>query len=139
MRDSMGVVVYIAIPTGNFVLTEGVTAHPFEVLVGSSSTTTNFVGRPPGSPPAAWFNVPQYFGMANLSLQAPANPNLLLSSGTTTGNPLTSGHLFFNNVNFASSADASGGRESMFALAGPDIQVYNSVFVSGSNQDLDSF
>jgi hypothetical protein len=139
MRDSMGVVVYIAIPTGNFVLTEGVTAHPFEVLVGSSSTTTNFLGRPPGSPPAAWFNVPQYFGMANLSLQAPANPNLLLSSGTTTGNPLTSGHLFFNNVNFASSADASGGRESMFALAGPDIQVYNSVFVSGSNQDLDIF
>jgi|ERR1700677_1289117 hypothetical protein len=77
--------------------------------------------------------------MANLSLQAPANPNLLLSSGTTTGNPLTSGHLFFNNVSLASSADASGGRESMFAIAGPDIQVYNSVFLSGSNQDLDIF
>jgi hypothetical protein len=139
IKGSMGFVVYIAIPTGNFVLTEGVTAHPFEVLVGSSSTTTNFLGRPPGAPPAAWFNVPQYFGMANLSLQAPANPSLLLSSGTTTGNPLTSGHLFFNNVSFASSADASGGRESMFAIAGPDIQVYNSVFASGSNQDLDIF
>jgi hypothetical protein len=25
----------------------------------------------------------------------------------------------------------------MFAIAGPDIQVYNSVFLSGSNQDLD--
>jgi hypothetical protein len=139
MRGSMGVVAYITIPAGNFVLTEGVTAHPFEVLVGASSTATNFLGRPPGSPPAAWFNIPQYFGMANLSLQAPANPSLLLSSGTTTGNPLTSGHLFFNNVNFASSADASGGRESMFAIAGPDIQVYNSFFLSGSNQDLDIF
>ena len=77
--------------------------------------------------------------MANLSLQAPANPSLLLSSGTTTGNPLTSGHLFFDNVNFASSADASGGGESMFAIAGPDIQVYNSYFLSGSNQDFDIF
>ena len=139
LKGAMGFVVYIAIPAGNFVLTEGVTAHPFEVLVGSSSTATNFLGRPPGSPPAAWFNVPQYFGMANLSLQAPANPSLLLSSGTTTGDPLTSGHLFFNNVNFASTADASGGRESMFAIAGPDIQVYNSSFLSGSNQDLDIF
>ena len=139
IKGSMGFVVYIAIPTGNFVLTKGVTAHPFEVLVGSSSTTTNFLGRPPGSPPAAWFNVPQYFGMANLSLQAPANPSLLLSSGTTTGHPLTSGHLFFDNVSFASSADASGGGESMFAISGPDIQVYNSDFLSGSNQDLDIF
>jgi hypothetical protein len=25
----------------------------------------------------------------------------------------------------------------MFAIAGPDIQVYNSVFLSGSSQDLD--
>jgi hypothetical protein len=139
MGASTGVVAYISIPAGNFVLTEGVTAHPFEVLVGASSTATNFLGRPPGLPPAAWFNIPQYFGMANLSLQAPANPSLLLSSGTITGNPLTSGHLFFNNVNFASSADASGGRESMFAIAGPDIQVYNSFFLSGSNQDLDIF
>jgi hypothetical protein len=27
----------------------------------------------------------------------------------------------------------------MFAIAGPDIQGYNSVFLSGSNQDLDIF
>ena len=136
---SKGFVVYITIPAGNFVLTGGVTAHPFEVLVGSSPTATNFLGRPSSSPPAAWFNIPQYFGMANLSLQAPANPNLLLSSGTTTGNPLTSGHLFFNNVHFASTADASDGRETMFELAGPDIQVYNSFFLSGSNQNVDIF
>jgi hypothetical protein len=130
-------VAYITIPAGNFVLTGGVTAHPFEVLLGSSSTATNFLGQPRGSPPVAWFNVPQYFGMANLSLQAPANPNLLLSSGTTTGSPLTSGHLFFSDVHFASTTDASNGQESMFALAGPDIQVYNSFFLSGSNQDFD--
>ena len=77
--------------------------------------------------------------MENLSLQAPANPNLLLSSGTTTGNPLTSGHLFFANVNFSSTSDASNGAEQMFAIAGPDIQVYNSTFLSGSNQAFDIF
>ena len=110
---------------------------PLRFLLGVSSTATNFLGRPPGSPPAAWFSVPQYFGMANLSLEAPANPNLLLSSGTTTGNPLASGHLFFSDVNFASTADASAGRELMFAIAGPDIQVYNSFFLSGSNQAFD--
>jgi hypothetical protein len=137
IKGAKDFVVYIAIPAGNFVLTGGVTAHPFEVLVGASSTATNFVGQPRGSPPAAWFNIPQYFGMANLSLLAPANPHLLLSSGTTTGNPLTSGHLFFNNVHFASTLDATNGEESMFALAGPDIQVYNSFFLSGSFQDLD--
>ena len=127
----------ITVPAGIFVLTSGVVARPFEVLVGSSSASTRFVGRPPGLPPAAWFTVPQYFGMANLSLQAPANPNLLTSSDVTTGSPRTSGHLFFSGVNFASSSDASNGGERMFILAGPDIQVYNSVFLSSSNQDFD--
>jgi hypothetical protein len=130
-------VAYITIPAGTFVLTGGVTAHPYEVLLGSSPTLTKFVGQPKASPPTAWFTVPQYFGMANLALVAPANPNLLLSSGTTTGNPLTCGHLFFNNISFSSTSDASNGAESMFALAGPDIQVYNSYFLSNSNQVFD--
>jgi len=130
-------VAYLSIPTGTFVLTGGVTAHPYEVLVGSSSTSTKFVGQPKGSPPAAWFTVPQYFGLTDLALEAPANPNLLLSSGTTTGNPLTSGHLFFNDIHFSSTSDASNGAESMFSVAGPDIQVYDSYFLSNSNQDFD--
>ena len=130
-------VAYIAIPAGTFVLTDQVTTHPFEVLVGSSSTSTNFIGRPRNLPPVTWFNVSPHFGMANLSLTAPANPNLLLSPGVQTGNPLTSGHLFFNGVNFTSTLDASKGAESMFALAGPDIQVYNSFFLSNSNQVFD--
>jgi hypothetical protein len=130
-------VAYLTVPAGMFVLTGGVTARPYEVLVGSSPTLTKFVGRPRGSPPTAWFTVPQHFGMTDLALEAPANPNLLLSSGTTTGNPLTSGHLFFNNIDFKSSADASNGAEMMFLLAGPDIQVYNSYFLSNSNQAFD--
>jgi Pectate lyase superfamily protein len=132
-------VVYISIPAGNFLLTDGVTTHSYEVLLGASPTTTNFIGKPKGKPPTAWFNVPQFFGMANLSLTAPANPNLLLSTGTLTGDPLTSGHLFFNNVNFTSTSDATGGAEYMFSVAGPDIQVYNSDFLSGSNQVFDMY
>jgi hypothetical protein len=132
-------VVYIQLPAGNFVLTSGVTAHPFEVLLGSSSTATNFIGKPKDAPPPAWFNVPQNFGMANLSLRAPANPNLLLSTGTLTGSPVTSGHLFFSHLDFASTSDTSNGAENMFAVAGPDIQVYDSSFLSGSNQVFDIF
>jgi hypothetical protein len=135
--DATDVVVHIAVPIGNFVLTGGVTGHPHEVLVGASPSETNFLGKPKGLPPPAWFNVPQYFGMANLSFLAPANPNLLLSTGTTSGNPSLCGHLFFSNVHFASTTDASNGSEIMFAVAGPDIQIYNSYFLSNSYQSLD--
>ncbi len=129
--------VYITIPAGKFVLKSGVKPHSYEVLAGASPSTTHFLGSPPAAPPAAWFTVPQHFGLANLSLEAPANPYLLISADSTTGSPLTSGHLFFNNVSFQSTSDASHGLEAMFALAGPDIQVYNSFFLSGSNQDFD--
>ena len=139
IKGSTNFVVYIALPAGNFVLSGLVRLHSYEVLIGLSPTATNFIGRPKGLPPAAWFSLSQYSGMANLSLQAPANPNLLLSSGTTTGNPLNSGHLFFDNVHFASTTDASNGSETMFELAGPDIQVYDSFFSSNSNQDFDIF
>ena len=84
-----------------------------------------------------WFGAPQHFGLANLSLEAPANPSLLAATDSKTGNPATSGHLFFSNLNFKSTADASGGREQMFLVAGPDIQIYNSTFLSGSTQVLD--
>jgi hypothetical protein len=130
-------IAYITIPPGTFLLTGGVTGHPFEVIAGSSPALTKFIGSPKGPPPAAWFTVPQHFGLTNLSLQAPANPNLLVSTGTLTGNPLASGHLYFNNISFSSTSDVSNGKEMMFLLAGPDIQVYNSFFLSGSNQVFD--
>jgi hypothetical protein len=47
--------------------------------------------------------------------------------------------LFFSDVRFASTTDATNGRETMFAVAGPDIQVYNSFFLSNSNQSFDIF
>ena len=59
-------VAYFNIPPGTFVLTGAITAHPYEVLIGSSPTMTKFVGQPKASPPAAWFNVPHYFGLTDL-------------------------------------------------------------------------
>jgi Pectate lyase superfamily protein len=130
-------VAYIAVPAGTFLLKGPIQGRSFEVLAGSSPTLTKFIGQPPNSPPSAWITAPNYFGLINLSFQAPANPNLLISTGTLTGNPVLSGHLFFDNINFSSTSDASNGAEMMFLLAGPDIQVYNSSFLSNSNQVFD--
>ena len=130
-------VVYIAIPAGDFMLASGVAAHSYEFLNGASAGSTRFLGKPKSSPPKVWFAVPQHFGLANLSLEAPANPSLLASTDSTTGNPATSGHLFFSNLNFKSNLDAPG--EQMFLVAGPDIQIYDSTFLSGSNQVLDVY
>jgi hypothetical protein len=129
--------VYIDLPDGTFSLTDAVTLQPFELLTGWSPNRTNFVGNPIGSPPTAWFHLSQYSGLANLSLTAPANPNLLLSSGTTSGDPTTSGHIYLGSVKLISTTDASNGAEYMTALAGPYIQVYNSSFLSNSNQVFD--
>ena len=128
-------VVYIAIPAGDFMLASGVAAHSYEFLNGASANSTRFLGKPKSNPPKVWFAVPQHFGLANLSFEAPANPSLLASTDSTTGNPATSGHLFFSNLNFKSNLDAPG--EQMFLVAGPDVQVYDSTFLSGANQVLD--
>ncbi len=130
-------VVYIDIPSGTFLLTGGVMPHPNEVLIGTSPTASKFIGQPVGTPPKAWFTMPRYFGLANLSFEAPANPYLFVSSDSTTGNPETSGHLFIDNVNVQSTLDATNGLEQMLLVSGPDIQIYNSVFLSGSNQAFD--
>jgi hypothetical protein len=132
-----GEVAFISLPRGNFLLTGPVIERPFEMLTGVSSTSTKIIGKPKGAPPAAWISMPHSSGIAHFSFQAPANPSLLASSGTLTGDPKTSGHLYVNDVNFSSTSDASGGSEVMFHLAGPDIQVYNSFFLSGSNQLFD--
>ena len=127
--------VYITIPAGTFALTTGIAPHPYEVLVGASSAQTKFLGVPPGNPPPAWITMPQHFGLVGISLTAPANPYLVASS-STDGNPLTCGHLFFDDVKLDSTADISNGREILAYLSGPDVEVYNSSFVSGSNQSF---
>jgi hypothetical protein len=132
-------VAYLEISAGLFALSEGITGRSFEVLMGSLSGGTRFVGQLTASPPTTWLTVPQYFGMANISFEAPVTQNLLLSSGSGSGSPQTSGHLFFDNVTFGSTAGAYNPGEVMFGLAGPDIQVYNSSFLSNPNQDFDIY
>jgi hypothetical protein len=132
-------VAYIEIPAGNFVISGQLSGHSGEVLAGKSPISTNFIGQPEGSPPLTWFYAPQYFGMTNLSLTAPPDIFLLVSAGAETGNPVSSGHLFFNSVRFASTVAPANNSEMMFSVAGPDIQVYNSYFLSNENQDFDLY
>jgi hypothetical protein len=110
-------VAYIGVVAGTFLLTGPVEGHSFEVLAGVSPTLTKSIGRPRDSqPPASWITAPNYFGLTNLSFQAPANPHLLISTGTLTGDPFTSGHLYFENISFSSTSDESGGAETMFVM-----------------------
>lgn len=130
-------IAYLALPRGTFVLNAGVTVKPYEVLIGESASSTTFIGRPTGTPPTAWFNLPQYSGLADFSLQAPPSPNLILSSGTNTGDPATSGHLFLSGLNFASNSNAWSSSQVAIDLAGPDIQVYASSFLGNADQLFD--
>ena len=134
-NPSSNQLVYLTIPSGTFVIKGEITLHPYEIIVGSSPTLTTILGLPKRSPPSAWFSVPQYVGLANLTFKAPANPSLLAATDPS-GNPTTSGHIFVDDVDFESTADLSQGAEHMFALSGPDIQVYNSIFSSDSFMNL---
>jgi parallel beta-helix repeat protein len=130
-------IIYIQIPAGTYLLKGGVTGHSNQVLMGASPTSTVFVGQPNGPAPAAWLTVPQYFGLADLSLQAPGNPYLIATSDSTSGSPLTSGHLFLSNVGVKSTADeTTNASEQVVLLTGPDIQVYNSAFTTDGSFQL---
>jgi hypothetical protein len=131
------VLVYIELTAGKFALKGGVVGRPFEVLVGASAEATKLMGIPSGAPPDTWISIPQHFGLVNLSLEATAGLSLVKSSGTMDGNPQTSGHLFFKNVNVASNPGEYNNGEQVVSVAGPDIQVYDSTFLSNSNQDFD--
>lgn len=125
--------VYIVIPAGTFALATGIAPHPYEFLVGASSAQTKFLGIPNGNPPTAWITMPQHFGLVGISLTAPVDPYLVASS-STDGDPLTCGHLFLDDVRLQSTTDISNGQEVLALLSGPDVEVYDSFFLSGSNQ-----
>ena len=128
--------VYITIPNGVFVLTHSVTIRGGEILIGSSPANTQFLGEPLGPQPNTWFTIPQYAGMANITIEAP-NATYLVSGSDLTGNPTTSGHVFLENMRFDSTPAGSNSNSSgMVALSGPDIQIYGSTFLSGTLQNL---
>lgn len=129
----LGTMAYITVPAGTFVLTTGVRAHPYEVLVGASAAETKFLGVPPDNPPSAWITMPQHSGLVGISLTAPVDPYLVASSDTS-GSPLDCGHLFLDDLRLQSTRDVSNGHEILAYLSGPDIEVYDSSFISGSNQ-----
>ena len=131
-----GNLTYITLAAGTFAISGTITPHPYEVLMGASTATTNIVGTGTTSP-SAWFALPQYFGMANLSFKASANPNLAAASSVWNGTPATEGHYYFSGVDFQDTGDVVNNLEQLFVLSGPDIQIYNSYFLSSNNQAFD--
>ena len=131
-----GSLVYINIPSGVFVLTNGITIRSGEILVGTAPSDTQIIGESPDPQPNAWFTVPQYAGMANLAIKA-RNATYLVTGSDLTGNPTDSGHVFLNNMVFDSTpAGSNSGTWGMVALSGPDLQVYKSTFLSGTVENL---
>ena len=127
---------YLRIPVGTFLLRSAVTVRPGEVLIGSSSTSTKFIGTPNGPQPDAWFTLSQYTGLANISIDAP-NAVALVAGSDLSGNPMLSGHQFLENLDLNSTPSGSNVHTwNMVGLAGPDLQVYNSRFLSGTNVGL---
>jgi hypothetical protein len=112
---------YIDIPAGAFFLTGAITLHSYEVLLGQSPASTQFIGNAQATPPTAWINAPNHIGLAGFSLTAPVNPYLFVSSNQ-------SGSVFVNNVDFEATTDYTNGHEISFWVSGPDVQIYNSTF-----------
>jgi hypothetical protein len=124
--------VYLSLPVGDFVLTSIVRPHPFQILVGQSTDETRFIGRPGRSSASGGFAIPQHFGMANLSFLATSG-GLMIQSQDMLGQPSTAGHLFFSKIDIEYPVSVASRSDAMFIVTGPDIQVYGSKFLSGSN------
>ena len=133
--DGPGQIAYINVPTGTFSLSASITLRSGEVLKGSSSGITEFIAHALGPPKRPWFIVRRNSGLANLSIRAPTGTALIASSDTT-GDPSISGHLFISKVVCSSTPQNLSSREPMLQLYGPDIQIYDSTFASGSRLNL---
>ncbi len=134
--DTPNSFVYIGIPSGVFVLTKGVTIRQGEILIGTTPSDSQFLGESPDPQPAAWFTIPQYSGMANIAIKA-SNATYLLCGSDLTGSPVTSGHVLLDNMSFDSTpAGSNSNFVGMVAISGPDVQIYNSTFLSGTLENL---
>jgi hypothetical protein len=132
-----GNITYLTLPAGEFAISGTVTPHSYQVLIGESAATTKIVGSP-------GFVLPQYSGVANLSISGPAtvpftsgsmSPGLITTANVWNSNPSVEGHIYLSGVSIQDTA--SSGSEQLVVLAGPDIQVYNSYFLANDNQVFD--
>lgn len=129
-------ITYISVPAGKFTISDTLYPHSYEVLLGISASNTQLVGTS-ATPPSTWLALPQFFGMANISITAPADPNLVTASNIWNSSPLTEGHYYFSGVHFQDTGEVLNIGEQLFVLSGPDIQVYNSYFLSSQYQAFD--
>jgi hypothetical protein len=128
-------IVYLAAPAGTFRVSHGVVLHTGEILLGSGASSSEVIGDQPNSELQPLFTIPQYSGIAGLTIKAPGAS--LIGTSDLSGNPATSGHVFLANLVLDStSSDLANNPATMVALSGPDIQVYGSSFFSGTHVGL---
>ncbi|HEY4049907.1 MAG TPA: hypothetical protein VGM27_23845 [Acidobacteriaceae bacterium] len=119
-----GTITYISLPAGIFAVSGTITPHAYQVLLGESAAATKIVGSPV-------LILPQYSGLADLSITGPAR-NLIAAANVWNSAPADEGHIYLNGVSIQNTIDSSS--DQLGELAGPDIQIYNSSFLTNSNQ-----
>jgi hypothetical protein len=113
-------IVYLAAPAGTFRVSHGVVLHTGEILLGSGASSSEVIGDQPNSELQPLFTIPQYSGIAGLTIKAPGAS--LIGTSDLSGNPATSGHVFLANLVLDStSSDLANNPATMVALSGPDI------------------
>ena len=132
---SSGKLVRVVVPSGNYALSSEVSLHPYEILDGTSPSATSFTSTASQSPKQPWFILPQYSGLADLSIVAPGAYQVI-SSQDSSGNPQRSGRIYLSNLKVDSSPGSTANAGTAVLLSGPGIAIYNSTLITGTGSNL---
>lgn len=126
---------YITVPPGTFVLASPIKLPPYEALVGSTNGDSKIICKA-ATVPAAWIYATKSAGLANLSIEAPGG-SAIFGGAVKTGDPGTSGHLVLDQVSLRTSQSVHAGDATPIVdVYGPDIQIYDSNFASGTTRNV---
>jgi hypothetical protein len=120
-------VAVITLPSGTIVLRAPIQLHAYEILSGSSMSTTEVFAVSSDSQPKEWVSLPAHSGIENLTVNGP-DTSMLAGSLDCSGNPDDSGHVSIQSARFVSTGTSASSKVDMIALCGPDILVQNSSF-----------
>jgi len=134
--EGSGKLAYVTIPPGAFLFHSNVTLRSHEIIIGSSTASTQLLWQPSLSSAKSLITATQYAGIAELSMKGPGSSSLFATSDRgykNSGNSNSTGHFFVKNVDFELMGDSANG--TIVSLTGPDIQVYGSTFDTSSVND----
>jgi hypothetical protein len=121
--------VFAHIPAGTYLISNTVTLHPYQYLIGATMDTTTLLGQ---GYPDVWIAGSTYFGMANLTVNADLRNTIVSTDalnsfyGTDIKSPdrAANGHVALNAVRITGGNRVRGAIG--LVLSGTDIQVVNS-------------